>query len=86
MRPVEPHGVRGLEPGQGLANAGSPTPDQQVIVVLHHHEGVNLLPKTPGQFGHQTQKSPTFVVGAVKGLPAISQAHDVVPPVGNVVS
>ena len=84
MRPVEPHRVRGLEPAKGLAQAGSPTPDQQVVVVLHQHEGVNLRPKTPGQFGHHAQKSPAVVVGAVKGLPAISPADDVVPAVRNV--
>ena len=39
VRPVEPDGVGGLEPAHGLAQVRAPAPHQQVVMVVHQHEG-----------------------------------------------
>ena len=60
--PVEPDRKGGLEPVQYLTQVYPPTRDQQVIVVIHQNEGVDLRSKTLWQFGHQSEKSPTILV------------------------
>jgi hypothetical protein len=62
MRPVEPDGIGGLKPSQGLAQTGTPAPDQQVIVVVHQHESVDFGPKAFWQLGHPPKKPSPILV------------------------
>ena len=51
---------------------------------FHQDEGVDLRFKTLWQFGHPSEKSPTVLVLAVDGLPAIPSAEHIIPAVRNV--
>jgi hypothetical protein len=84
MRPIEPDGVRGLEPAQRFTQVRPPAPDQQVVMVVHQDERVNLRAEPIRQLGHQAQKPPPVFIRAVEDLAAVAPAHHVVPTIGYV--
>ena len=61
----------------------APTPHEQVIVVVHEHEGVDLRPKASGQLGDQGRESASILVASADRFPAASAAHHVAPTVRN---
>jgi len=79
MGPVEANAVRELKPLDGPAQIGLPKPDQQVIMIVHEHEGMDFKTESLGQFGDATEESPTVFVTAENSFPAVTSVDHMVP-------
>ena len=82
--PNESHRVGGLKPPQRFAQGASTALHQQVVVVVHEHEGMDFGAEALGQLRDQAKKSAAVFLPAVDVLAAIPPAHHVIPSVDDV--
>src|SRR5208337_5233659 len=81
--PVEPHTVAHIEPLRGQAQVGLLQLQQQMIVVVHEHKGVQPDPEALDQFAQQLTKMLSVAVIAINGALLVAAGRYVVPPAGS---
>ena len=69
IRPVVADGVGQLKPLDGATAIALPEPEQEVIVIVHENEGVNLRAEAFGKLRHAPEESAAVVIKAENAFP-----------------
>lgn len=84
MSPVEPTGMAGLKPADGVAEVGFPAARQEMGVIGHQGKRVKLEREALGQLPGQPEEAVPVEVTAEEAVTDIGPAQDGVPRPGPV--